>query len=152
MSNGENLYLWVRQWRLLHRPLHGGTLQVAHRVLYRLSESRLVATWSLGVLGAMYNVVDTSRMTLSAGPARSCRSLANSSWRFGWDVRRCVPSWLGFASSCFASAVTRFRGLVSRSFAYLAGDWARRVLVVCFGCVFSIVRLRMYVFWVQFLL
>jgi hypothetical protein len=77
---------------ILHRPLHGGTVRVAHGVPFRLSESRLAATWSVGVLGAMYTVVDSSRTMLSAGPARSCSSLANSSWRFGWAVRQRVPS------------------------------------------------------------
>jgi hypothetical protein len=119
----------------LRRPLHGGTVQVAHGVPFRLSELRWAATWSVGVLGAMYTVVDYSRTMLPSGPARSCRSLANSSWRFGWAVRRRVPSWFGFLSSCSASAVTRFRGPVSRSFGFLAGYWARRILVVCFGCV-----------------
>jgi hypothetical protein len=51
----------------LGRLLHGGTVRVARGVPCRLSESRLAATWSVGVLGAMYTDIDTSWTTLSSG-------------------------------------------------------------------------------------
>jgi hypothetical protein len=45
---------------LLCRPLHGGTIRVAHGVPCRLLGSRLATTWSVGILGAMYTIVDNS--------------------------------------------------------------------------------------------
>jgi hypothetical protein len=49
-----------------------------------------------------------------------------------------------------ASIVMRFRGHVSRSCAFLAGDCARRMLVVCFECAVYNVGLHVYGFWVSF--
>jgi hypothetical protein len=48
----------------------------------------------------------------------------------GLYVDACLPR-VRVCSSCFALVVTRFRGPMSQSFALLADDWARLVLVWC---------------------
>jgi hypothetical protein len=62
---------------LLRRSLHGGDVRVARGVPYRLSESRSAATWSMGILGAMYIAADISWTTLSSGLVWSCSLLAD---------------------------------------------------------------------------
>jgi hypothetical protein len=79
----------------LRRSLHGGAVRVACGVPWRLSGSRSTATWSVGILGAMYTVVNISWTTLSSGLVRSCSSLADSLG--GLYVDACYPG----VSVCF---------------------------------------------------
>jgi hypothetical protein len=82
-------------WR---RPLLGGTVRVALGVLWRQSQPRLIANWSVGVSGAMYTGINISWAMPSSGPVRSCCSLADL-WRYGGlYVDLCLLE-LGFASS-----------------------------------------------------
>jgi hypothetical protein len=77
-ATGETLdYFGQAVAALLRRLLLGGAVRVAFGVPCWLSESKSAATWSVGVLGAMYTVVDTSWTTLPQGQVWSCSLLAD---------------------------------------------------------------------------
>ena len=86
----------------------------------------------------MYTGFDYAWTAQSSGSVRSCHPFANLLGAMGGlyvDVCHdvCHPgTWVGPIR--FASVVTRFRGPVSQSRAFLAGIRIRRVLlVVCLG-------------------
>jgi hypothetical protein len=122
---------------LLCRPLRGGVVQVARGVPCRLSESRLPATWSVGILSAMYSSANLAWTTISLGPITSCRSLADLLGVLGGlYVDVCHPEARVYFELLF-SEVTRSQCPVSWSCALLARRWARRVFWVCVVCLLA---------------
>jgi hypothetical protein len=111
---GETLDLLVQAVAsLLRRPLDGGTVRVALGVPCRLSESRSAATWSVGILSAMYTGAIRAWTALSSGPAMSCRPLADLLGASGGlYVDVCHPG-ARVCSELLFSVVTRSRGPVS---------------------------------------
>jgi hypothetical protein len=77
-ATGETLDLLVQAVAsLLRRSLGGGAVRVARGVPFWPLEPRSAATWSVGVLSAMYTGANLAWTALSLGLVTSCSSLAD---------------------------------------------------------------------------